>query len=133
MQEDVLTKMREVALGPLGLAAGLAAALAGAVLGFGIMGYHAVADGASYTAVSWALIAPVWLGAALLWALGLRLSPFFFIALAAVATAGGYYYSDVYGAYPAAFLVVASLVYVLLTEPPRLEVGRGAALEERPE
>ena len=101
------------------LLAGIVASICGAALGFGIMGYHLLVDGTSYTAISWALIAPVWIGAALLWTLALRLSPYFFIAMTVVATSGGLYYSDVYGLYAAGFLVTVGLLHLVLTDSGR--------------
>ncbi len=100
--------------------AGIAAAVCGAALGFGIMGYHLIAHGSSYTAISWALIAPVWLGAALFWVLALRLSPYFFIVMAALATSAGIYYGDVYGQYAGGFLVVVGLLHLIVTDSGRL-------------
>jgi len=100
--------------------AGIAAAACGAALGFGIMGYHLLVDGTSYTAVSWALIAPVWLGAALFWVLALRFSPYFFIVMTALATSAGIYYGDVYGQYAGGFLVVVGPLHLIVTDSGRL-------------
>ena len=80
------------------------------------MGYNAVADGAVYTLVSWALIAPVWLLAAIPWFFGVRGSRLFLVMLLFVASAGATYYGDVYGQYPGLFLIGISMIHVALRD-----------------
>ena len=116
--------VRRAALSRMALAAGLVAALAGAGLGFGIMAYEAIVNGVDYTTQSWALIAPVWGALAALWLLVRRRPVVAALPFGALALFAAYYFSDVYGQYPAGLVVLLALPLVLL--PPGEHVGGGA-------
>ncbi len=105
----------------MALAAGLLAALAGAGLGFGIMAYEAIANGVDYTTQSWLLIAPVWGALAALWLLVRRWPVVAALPFGTLALFAAYYFSDVYGQYPAGLVVLLALPLVLL--PPGERVG----------
>ena len=109
-----LIAVKRFALGPVGLALGLLAALAGAGLPTGFMAYGAIVDDIQYTAISWALIAPVWglLGA--LWLAARRWPLAAGLAMAPLAIFAGIYYSDVYAEYPAAVLYLLAMAAISL-------------------
>ena len=117
--------VRRAALTRMALAAGLLAALAGAGLGFGIMAYEAIVNGVDYTAQSWLLIAPVWGALAALWLLVRRWPVVAALPFGALALFTAYYFSDVYGQYPAGLIVLLALPIVLL--PPGKRVDDGGA------
>ncbi len=99
------------------------AALAGAGLGFGIMAYEAIVNGVDYTTQSWALIAPVWGALAALWLLVRRRPVVAALPFGALALFAAYYFSDVYGQYPAGLAVVLALPLVLLPPGERIDGG----------
>ena len=123
-RELTLAGVRRAALSRTALAVGLLAALAGAGLGFGIMAYEAIVNGVDYTAQSWLLIAPVWGALAALWLLVRRWPIVAALPFGALALYAAYYFSDVYGQYPAGLVVLLALPLVLL--PPGEQVERGA-------
>ena len=117
------TGVRRAALGRIALVVGLLAALAGAGLGFGIMAYEAIVNGVDYTAQSWLLIAPVWGALAALWLLARRWPIVAALPFGALALFAAYYFSDVYGQYPAGLVVVLALPLVLLPAGERIDGG----------
>ena len=98
---------------------GLLAALTGVGLASGIMAYGAVAEGTTYTALSWALIAPVWGVLALLWLL-VRYWPLAAaVPMGSLAVFAGAYYGDVYGQFPAAVLFLLATALIFLPDPAK--------------
>ena len=87
------------------------------------MGYEAIVNGVDYTAQSWLLIAPVWGVLATLWLLVRRWPVAAALPFGAFALFAAYYFSDVYGQYPAGLVVVLALPLVLLTGGERVDVG----------
>ncbi len=106
--------LRQLVMGPAMLVLGLLAVLAGAGLPTGIMAYGAVANGESYTAISWALIAPLWGLLGLLWLLVRRWPMAAAVPMGWLAIAAGIYYSDVFAQYPAALLFLLATAVVFL-------------------
>ena len=96
------------------LALGLAAALTGVGLAFGIMAYGALVDGETYTTISWALIAPVWGFLGLLWLLVRRWPVAAAASMGGLAIFAAAYYGDVYGQFPAAVLFLLATAVVFL-------------------
>ncbi len=118
--------VRRAAHSRMALAAGLLAALAGAGLGFGIMAYEAIVNEVDYTTQSWALIAPVWGALAALWLLVRRWPVVAALPFGALALFAAYYFSDVYGQYPAGIVVVLALPLVLLPTGTAVEDSDGS-------
>ncbi len=100
---------------------GLVCALTGAGLATGIMAYDAIANDMEFTAQSWILIAPVWLGLAALWMLTTRWPYVGGIPLGMLAFYAGGFFSDVYGQFPAGLLLFlgAAAVIAAATETER--------------
>ncbi len=115
--------IRRAALSRMAIAAGLLATLAGAGLGFGIMAFEAIVNGVDYTTQSWALIAPVWGALAALWLLVRRWPVTAALPFGALALFAAYYFSDVYGQYPAGLVVLLALPLVLLPPGERGDDG----------
>lgn len=109
-----LIAVRQFALGPTGLALGFLAAAAGAALPTGMMAYMTVADDMSFTAISWALIAPAWGGLAILWLAARRWPLFAGLAMAPLAIFAGIYYNDAYAETPAAVLYLLAMAAIFL-------------------
>ena len=100
--------------------AGFSLALTGAGLAFGIMAARALREGIDYTAISWALIAPVW-GVLALLALLVTRARVVALPLGWLSIFAGLYYADVFGYMPAAglFLVATFVVFAPPAEPRR--------------
>ncbi|MCI0777588.1 MAG: hypothetical protein J4N95_05365 [Chloroflexi bacterium] len=100
---------------------GLLCALTGAGLATGIMAYDAIANDMEFTAQSWILIAPIWLGLAALWMATLRWPFFGGLPLGLLAFYAGGYFSDVHGQYPAGLLLflASAAVIAAATETER--------------
>ncbi len=100
---------------------GLFCALTGASLATGIMAYDAIANDMEFTAKSWILIAPVWLGLAALWMLTVRWPFIGVIPLGLLAFYAGGFFSDVYGQFPAGLLLFlgSAAVIAAATETER--------------
>lgn len=111
--DGVLSAGRWFVQSPMCLALGVISALAGAGLAFGIMAYGAMANGEDYTAQSWVLIAPVWLGLAALWWLTTRWPFIGAIPMGALAFYAGGFFSDVYGQFAAGLLLLLGAVVLV--------------------
>ena len=100
---------------------GLLCALIGAGLATGIMAYDAIANDMEFTAQSWILIAPIWLGLAALWMATLRWPFVGGLPLGLLAFYAGGYFSDVHGQYPAGLLLflASAAVIAAATETER--------------
>ena len=100
---------------------GLLCALTGAGLATGIMAYDAIANDMEFTAQSWILIAPIWLGLAALWMATLRWPFVGGLPLGLLAFYAGGYFSDVHGQYPAGLLLflASAAVIAAATETER--------------
>lgn len=111
-------------------ALGLLCALTGAGLATGIMAYDAIANDMEFTAQSWILIAPIWVGLAALWMLTLRWPFVGGLPLGLLAFYAGGYFSDVHGQYPAGLLLflASAAVIAAATEPGREEASEPAPL-----
>ncbi len=101
---------------------GFVSALVGAGLATSIMAHGAIAEGQDYTVLSWALIWPLWSALWLLAALVRLLRLVAAIPLAWLASFAAFYYSDVYGQFPAAAFFLLAGVVVL--RGPRQAGGR---------
>ncbi len=121
--------LRELILGPAGLALGLFAAAIGAGLATGIMAYEALVNEFDYTTISWALIGPAWglLGA--LWILVRRWPMAAALPMGWLAIISGLYFSDVYGQYPAALLFLLAAAVVFLPDLAGSEIEARSAVE----
>ena len=108
---------------------GLLCVLTGAGLATGIMAFGAIVNGEDYTAKSWILIAPVWLGLAALWMLTARWTLLGGIPLGLLAFYAGGFFSDVYGQFPAGVLLFLGSAAVIAAA---MEMGRGEASEPAP-
>lgn len=113
---------------------GLLCALIGAGLATGIMAYEAIAHGTDYTAQSWIVIAPVWLGLAALWMLTSRWPLIGGLPLGLLAFYAGGYFSDVHGQYPAGLLLFlgSAAVIAAATETKRGEASEPALAHTEP-
>ena len=106
---------------------GLLCVLTGAGLATGIMAFGAIVNGEDYTAKSWILIAPVWLGLAALWMLTARWPLLGGIPLGLLAFYAGGFFSDVYGQFPAGVLLFLGSAAVIAAAT---EMGREGDLAQ---
>lgn len=115
--------LRQVVLGPAGLALGLAATALGAALPTGIMAYQAIMNEVDYTTISWVLIGPIWGLLAGFWILVRRWPMAAALPTGWLAIIAGLYFSDVYAQYPAAllFLLATAVVFLPDSEMPKVE------------
>ena len=92
---------------------GLLCALTGAGLATGIMAYEAIANEMDYTAQSWIVIGPVWLGLAALWMVTIRWPFVGGVPLGLLAFYAGGFFADVYGQFPAGLLLFLGAAAVI--------------------
>ena len=113
---------------------GLLCALTGAALATGIMAYEAIVNDMEFSAESWIVIAPVWLGLAALWIVTWRWPFVGALPLGLLAFYAGGYFFDVHAQYPASLLLFlgAGAVIAAATETERRQASERKPITTEP-
>ena len=93
---------------------GLAAVVGGGVLAAGLMVYRSLVEDTSYTAEAWISVPTVWIALATLWVAVFRWSYAAMAPAIGLAIFAGIFFSDVFGHYVLAVLMLFALIKVVL-------------------